>query len=195
MGMSTSVRRVIRIAAVLAGGCLAAHRVEAQSREAVAGCYSFNKSIFSWFTYERWSETALHGETGLIELTSEPVTRSTVGAAWRVRVPSLLDAEESARWDERSYWRRIGLDSLEISWFNGLFGPLARMRIAGDSLVGAQHYRSDVDPFAAPRWSPVMAHRRRCVDSRRRVERRFEEIGAVGQVEPDASIDQREVPE
>jgi len=171
MGRSTNLRRAIRVAAVLASGVLASHRVSAQSVEAISGCYSFNKSIFSWFTYERWSETSLHGETGLIELTSEPVTRATVGAAWRVRLPSLLDAEESARWDELSYWRRIGPDSLEVSWYNGLFGPVARMRIGGDSLVGAQHYRSDVDPFAAPRWSPVMAHRRRCIDSAGRRDR------------------------
>ena len=42
------------------------------------------------------------------------------------------------------YWQTIPGDSLIISWFNGLHGPVLRMAVRGDSLVGTVVHRTDV---------------------------------------------------
>lgn len=135
---------------------------KSRGAKGVFGCYSFPSRPFMWSSYEAWSRTVLHGDAGLIELRGEanPKVRHRAGAR-AVRVPGLLDPEEIESWD-RSSWRLIGRDSLEITWHNGLYGPWFGLRIRGDSLLGATEYESDIIGMGKPAPKPVTAVRVPC---------------------------------
>lgn len=162
-------QRLLRTMAMTIGVSSVAH---AQGASRLAGCYSFNTSVFTWTAYEHWSESVLQGSSTLIELMRTLAADSEGARGFQLRVPSLLDSAEAARWAAGSSWRVVEEDSVVISWYNGLFGPLLRLQARGDSLVGHYSYRSDLNPGAPPKWRPIVGERRPCPRASESVRRR-----------------------
>jgi hypothetical protein len=80
-------------------------------------------------------------------------------------VPFEVDSFTYQRWMSMSGWRMFGADSVEIHWRNGLHGPVFRMALRGDSLVGRFVQTTDAHPIPEPppRSEPARAVRIRCV--------------------------------
>jgi hypothetical protein len=54
------------------------------------------------------------------------------------------DAAGRVPYQRWGYWRPLPSDSMELSWYDGFHGPLFRVAIRGDSLLGTVMHRSDV---------------------------------------------------
>jgi len=65
-------------------------------------------------------------------------------------IPFLVDFFTYHIWMSMSGWRRIGADSVEIEWRNGLYGPVFRMAVRADSLVGQFIQTTDAHPYPEP---------------------------------------------
>ena len=72
-----------------------------------------------------------------------------------------VDSFTTERWLGMSFWRPLSADSVEIHWRNGLYGPVMRLSIRGDSLRGRTLFTTDVigdDPL----WEPAVGVRIGC---------------------------------
>lgn len=69
-------------------------------------------------------------------------------------MPFVVDSFTYRRWMSVSGWRMIGSDSVEIEWRNGLYGPVFRMAVRGDSLVGEVIETTDSRPVPRPPPAP-----------------------------------------
>lgn len=69
-------------------------------------------------------------------------------------IPFVVDSFTYQRWMSMSGWRTIGTDSVEIVWRNGLYGPVFRMEMRGDSLVGEFIQTTDAHPVPEPPAPP-----------------------------------------
>ena len=65
-------------------------------------------------------------------------------------LPFVVDSFTYHRWMSMSGWRMLGADSVEIHWRNGLYGPVFRMAVRGDSLVGQVVQTTDAHPIPEP---------------------------------------------
>lgn len=65
-------------------------------------------------------------------------------------IPFVVDSFTYHRWMSMSGWHMIGADSVEIVWRNGLYGPIFRMALRGDSLVGQFIQTTDARPYPEP---------------------------------------------
>ena len=65
-------------------------------------------------------------------------------------MPFVVDSFTYHSWMSMSGWRMIGADSAEIIWRNGLYGPVFRMAVRGDSLVGEFIQTTDAHPIPEP---------------------------------------------
>ena len=105
------------------------------------------------------------------------IQRSTLAAAvLSVAVATAVDAQAALgapacyrfdryyfaeRWLGFSAWHPIGRDSVEVHWRNGLSGPVFRLAVRGDSLVGRVRFTTDV-VGAEPPAEPASAVRVPC---------------------------------
>lgn len=64
----------------------------------------------------------------------------------------------------RSRRARVGVDSIRVTWYNGLSGPAFLLALHGDSLHGTLVHRSDIIG-ASPRTDVASAVRIACVDT------------------------------
>jgi hypothetical protein len=93
--------------------------------------------------------SVFHDSTTLIKLFPEPrpAERLLSGPPdARALVPPTMqvDSATARRWLRSSYWREVVADSLEIVWRNGLYGPVFRMLVRGDSLRGRVRFTTDI---------------------------------------------------
>jgi hypothetical protein len=130
-----------------------------------AACYRFDRSYFQW--------VGRPPAGGSVSIDSSRIVRLDVTAhtsrgkypppdARSVFVPAMrVDSFTTQQWLGMSFWRPLELDSVELIWHNGLFGPVFRLSRKADSLVGHVRFTTDV-AGAEPPAQPASAVRIRC---------------------------------
>ena len=156
----------LAIATALVTLAAAGAPLHSQSDPEVAGCYRFSAQLFMWTVNEPWSGTVYSALSSVIELRPEPLEDPTQPRdRLRIVAPGIRDSSEMLDWYRYSHWRRVGEDSIGISWWSGLFGQSLKMRVSGDSLMGTRVYISDldlVDRGRAVRELPTVARKIPC---------------------------------
>lgn len=122
------------------------------SRDATAleaRCYRFDRAYFGWVGRPPNGGEVLIDSSRIIRLDTMP--HASRGSQWApsdafaVSVPAMrVDTFTARRWHEMSFWRPITADSIEIHWRNGLYGPVLRLLVRGDSVHGRMQYTTDI---------------------------------------------------
>ena len=124
--------------------------VNAQAALGAPTCYRFDRYYFGWVgrppAGRQWP---LVDSSRVIQLDSAahapPAGFSPNSNARAVHIPSMhADARTMERWLGFSSWQPIGGDSVELHWRNGLSGPVFRLAVRKDSLVGRVRFTTDV---------------------------------------------------
>lgn len=131
-----------------------------------AGCYRFDAAYFSVIGRDSSTRTVVSLATAeLILLESPPPAMPYGQAPYAVRpIPFALDSLTSRRWMANSGWMLLPGDSIQVSWRNGLFGPVFRLAVRGDSLQGTVVHTTDVANRPIRR-GPAAAVRMRCPEA------------------------------
>jgi hypothetical protein len=151
--------------AALAALTLAAPPLSAQIDTTTDECYRFDRRYFSWVGRAPGGGAVFVDSNAVIKLASAAHPggpfRNRPGA--RVLVPPAMNVDSLSvrRWLGPSHWRILAPDSVEIVWRNGLYGPVFRMRVSGDTLEGRVRFTTDVRGGEPPP-QPAMALRVPC---------------------------------
>ena len=121
------------------GLVIASQTVSAQEPRG-AGCWEFDRSYFRWYVM-RPARPISYDSTTKLQLTVE---RSTYEAAFNVvPIPPIVDAIAKQRFGRLSTWRHSSVDSVRISWTDGLHGYWFHLS-GRDTLTGVVGRISDV---------------------------------------------------
>lgn len=128
-------------------------------------CYRFDRKYFVWVGTARSGGSVVVDSSRIVRLdpAAHPSRRSYPPANARsVSVPAMkVDSFATQRWLSMSFWRPVHADSIELSWRNGLFGPVFRLAVRSDSLLGRVRFTTDV-VGAEPPAQPAAAVRTAC---------------------------------
>lgn len=121
----------------------------AQAAAARAGCYRFDRSYFGWVGRPLTGGGTLIDSASVIRLDSAAHPQSPGNwvppDARAVAVPAMsVDSFTVRLWLGVSFWRAVSSDEIEIQWRNGLYGPVFRLAVRGDSLKGSVRFTTDV---------------------------------------------------
>lgn len=146
-----------------------ASSASAQNATLERSCYRFDQPYFSAVgkfaggpVFQRTTDT-LRFRVDSTPLISPRLRRLPLRAV--EPIPFVVDSFTYHRWMSMSGWHMIGTDSVEIVWRNGLYGPIFRMAVRGDSLVGEFIQTTDAHPYPEPPPpppQPARAARIRC---------------------------------
>ena len=133
---------------------LAASVASAQSATVERSCYRFDQPYFEAVgkfpggpVYHRTADV-LSFRADSTPLIAPHLPRLPLRAV--EPIPFVVDSFTYHRWMSMSGWHMIGADSVEIVWRNGLYGPVFRMAVRGDSLVGQFIQTTDARPYPEP---------------------------------------------
>src|SRR4051812_37353135 len=143
------LKRAMNAYLAITSATLISHGSLHAQEPSVAGCYQFDRMYFHWVGRPPAGGSVFIDSSGVIRLdsTAHPRERGAYppSDARAVHVPSMkVDSLAMQRWLGMSFWRPIRSDSIELSWRNGLFGPLFRLALRPDSLVGRVRFTTDV---------------------------------------------------
>jgi hypothetical protein len=142
------------VAAALNVACSAALIPPAQRANAIAGCYEFDRSLFStgiFYDQTGYPHMAVHRRVRLHDDAS-PYGRGK-GPWWVITLANAaLDSATQAAYAKQSYWEVRGRDSIYLRWSNSyMHGRNVRLAVRQDSLIGQTSYSSDLDAILEPR--------------------------------------------
>jgi hypothetical protein len=131
----------------------------------LAGCWRFDREYFSVIGRHPATGAPVSVRTADLELLAEappPDVFPHDQSKSAVRpIPFVVDTMTHRRWMARSGWDMLGADSVTVSWYNGLYGPIFRLAVTGDSMRGVTRHLSDV--VGTPvKWNPAGAVRIDC---------------------------------
>ena len=122
--------------------------LQAQLDTTVDHCYRFDRNYFSWVGGPATGRQVLVDSTAVMKLAAarHPLGpfRDPPGARVVTPLTMAIDSLSASRWLRVSRWRNLPPDNLEVVWRNGLYGPVFRMRVVGDSLQGLVRFTTDV---------------------------------------------------
>jgi hypothetical protein len=156
--MPPNTRAWLIIASAVAAASLwpGAHLSGQQGRS--LGCLRFDRAYFQWAGRPVAGGDFVIDSSRIIRLDTMPHRIGFPGEippnARVVAVPTMkVDSDATARWQMASFWRTIATDSIELQWHNGLFGPVLRLEVRGDSVRGRVRFLTDrvgVEPRVEP---------------------------------------------
>ena len=125
----------------------------------LAGCYRFDRAYFGWSRSDSTGRPTADtsGVVQLSALAHDPYPLVPRRPSVRVvKVPLLRGSPGlAAMWLGPSYWEPVGPDSAVIVWRDGFVGPVFRVQLRGDSLVGNMRWTTDepgrIDPLIPAR--------------------------------------------
>jgi len=133
----------------------------------IAGCYRFDTAEFPVIGRDTSTRAVVSFSTSELELLEPSPPPDVVPHAQlphAVRpIPFGVDPFTVRRWSALSGWRFLSADSVEVTWRNGLFGPVLRLAVRGDSLRGTFEETTDV-AGRPPRRRSASAVRIPCPD-------------------------------
>ena len=166
----------IGLVAAIGSSCAAAIDYE-QRAAAIAGCYQFDRSVFSSGIFRDqtgYPNTRVHRavQLHLIRRPWQPADSNM----WVVTVPGApLDSAHQAEYAKRSYWQVRGRDSVFVELSTGyMLDRHLYLAVRRDSLIGAMASSSDIGAkfevrgdqtvmvFPKAERTPVTAARVRC---------------------------------
>lgn len=139
--------RLPLLATVLLGQACASAPAAPPARDP-AGCYRFDSAYFP--VIGRHPQTGAlvslrTADLALLPASPPPDAAPHPQAPYAVRpIPFTVDTFTARRWAARSGWTPMGPDSVQVTWRNGLFGPVFRLAVRGDSLRGTVVHTTDV---------------------------------------------------
>jgi hypothetical protein len=127
---------------LVAGPC-----AEAQDTTVLAGCYRFDRAYFGWVGRRPGELAVISDSTRVLRLVdgstiAHQLVRGPVLDV--VPVPFLADSLTKRRWLRPSHWTILEKTVLNVVWRNGLYGPVFRLTVAGDTLRGQVRFTTDV---------------------------------------------------
>lgn len=140
----------------------------AQRSAAALNCYRFDNAYF--VAAGRLADGSI-GETraAMIRLGDDSAPApASVPHAYQMApveaIPFVVDPTHHYAYLSRSGWRAIPGDSIRLQWLNGFYGPMFRLAVRGDSLVGTFVQTTDalVIGEPPPKARPASAVRVAC---------------------------------
>lgn len=162
-------RRLRALAATLAVAIVCALVAPAAAAQALgASCFRFDKPYFTAVTRTPAHEVVTR-RTATLQLLPDSAPRFYSAGRFQLLavlpVPFEVDSFTFRRWTGMSGWRPLPADSVQIEWRNGLYGPVFRLHVEGDSLVGTVVQTTDAFGDGKPRDGgpyPARAYRVTC---------------------------------
>lgn len=151
------MRRGVLLVASLA----LASPLAAQRPADIAGCFRFDSAYFPVIGLQAVTNRVISMQADVLELLLEAPPpdignrRSSTPYAIRPAGFSTVDTMTYRRWMSSSGWEPLGTDSIEVRWYNGLFGPVMRLAVGRDTLRGTGRHLTDVRPSPESRFSVV----------------------------------------
>jgi hypothetical protein len=117
-----------------------------QSAPLPGSCLTFEEPFFSAVTGTGAAARVVRSNVLRLEPDSAPEYSRGHREPWLAvsPVPFPVDSFTSQLWRSMSGWRRVSQDTLAIDWRNGLHGPVFRLALHGDSLVGSMIQTTDL---------------------------------------------------
>jgi hypothetical protein len=143
----TCMRTILLL--VVLPSCIAA----AQDTTALSGCYRFDRAYFKWVGRAPGKSAVVRDSTRDLRLFGRSgMTHWLVnGPALDVQpIPFVADSFTTLRWLGPSHWSISAPYTVNIVWRNGLYGPVFRLAVAGDTLRGQVRFTTDVDGAEPP---------------------------------------------
>jgi hypothetical protein len=102
-----------------------------------SSCYAFDRPYFTWINadHERPHTDSTH-VLRLLSIRQSRLRVPVIRAQDVQPVPFEVDSATKFRWERFSYWMVNDSGLVEISWRNGLYGPVFHLEVSGDSLYG-----------------------------------------------------------
>jgi hypothetical protein len=139
-----------------------------QSSADLAGCYQFDRAYFSWVGRRSERSIVVRDSTRFVRLREQAHPGASAmritGALQLEPIPFETDDFTRDQWLGFSHWRLLSSDSVTVVWRNGLYGPVFRMAVRGDTLRGQVRFTTDVIG-AEPQSQAAWAVRTECPDA------------------------------
>jgi hypothetical protein len=156
----SSMRIVTRTLLLL---LLVAGSSRAQDTSAAAGCYRFDRAYFSWVGRRPNDRAVVQDSVRVLRLMRES-TADHVFVRGRVMdvlpIPFAADSDTARRWLRPSHWGFVDARTINVVWRNGLYGPVFKLMISGDTLRGQVRFTTDVagaEPPPESAWAVRIA--------------------------------------
>ena len=105
-------------------------------------CYRFDRSYFNWVGRPPGGGQVFVDSTAVVRLSSSK--HSELTDAYTLVPPSMVaDSFTENDWLRPSSWRFFAPDSIYVVWYNRLYGPVFRLGIRGDTLIGQVRFTTD----------------------------------------------------
>lgn len=137
---------------------------QAQDTAAVSGCYSFDRAYFQWVGRRPGESAVVTDSTSVIRLSSGSEIKHQLvrGPVLDVfPIPFAADSRTVERWLSPSNWTFENANTVNVVWRNGLYGPVFRLNVRGDTLRGQVRFTTDV-AGAEPPPEPALALKVAC---------------------------------
>ena len=130
----------------------------AQDARTVSGCYRFDRAYFSWVGRRPAGRAVVRDSTAIVRLSDTTALRHVL-VSGRVLdlepLPFIADSSTRQEWLAPSHWR-LDAGVADVVWRNGLYGPVFRLSVHGDTLRGTVRFTTDVagaEPPSQPAWA------------------------------------------
>jgi hypothetical protein len=126
---------------------LSAGAATAQDTTALSGCYRFDRAYFAWVGRAPGGSAVVTDSTRVLRLSARASVRRLPrgGPLLEVQpIPFVADSFTTHRWLDPSHWSFAAPDTVNVVWSNGLYGPVFRLAVAGDTLRGQVRFTTDV---------------------------------------------------
>lgn len=123
-----------------------AQTADAQDTSAVVGCYQFDRAYFGWVGRRPNERAVVRDSAQVLRLTRESTDHVLVrGRVMDVLpIPFAADSATARRWLRPSHWGFVDRRTINVVWRNGLYGPVFRLSLEGDTLRGQVRFTTDV---------------------------------------------------
>jgi hypothetical protein len=117
-----------------------------QDTSGVSGCYRFDRAYFRWVGRRSDARNVVRDSTDILRLApNADVSRPFPTPVLDVYpIPFVADSPTTLRWLRPSYWTFVDPSTVNVVWRNGLYGPVFRLSIVGDSLHGRVRFTTDI---------------------------------------------------
>jgi hypothetical protein len=135
---------LLRLSTVTAVALLVIHS-ELAAQRVPDDCFRFDRKYFSWVGRPP-DGGAVFADSSAVVRFSWTTHPSIVGSRVLTVPAMLVDSAAANSWLRASRWRVFAKDSVEVSWYNNLYGTAFRLGGRGDTLVGRVRFLTDNGP-------------------------------------------------
>jgi hypothetical protein len=135
---------LLRLSTLTAVALLGIHS-ELRAQRVPDDCFRFDRKYFSWVGRPPGGGAVFADSSAVVRFSWTP--HPSIVASRLLTVPSMLvDSAAANSWLRASRWRVFAKDSVEVSWYNNLYGTAFRLGGRGNTLLGQVRFLTDNGP-------------------------------------------------